>query len=39
VPIKEIEALTSYALGQGLVNRKRDAAELFAPSVFEISKV
>jgi 4,5-dihydroxyphthalate decarboxylase len=35
----EIEALTSYAHEQGLVDRKVSAAELFAPSVFELSKV
>jgi 4,5-dihydroxyphthalate decarboxylase len=37
--IKEIEALTSYAFEQRLVDRKLEAAELFAPSVCEISKV
>ena len=35
----EIEALTTYAHEQGLVDRKLTAAELFAPSVFELSKV
>ena len=35
----EIEALTTYAHEQGLVDRKLSAAELFAPSVFELSKV
>jgi 4,5-dihydroxyphthalate decarboxylase len=36
---REIEALTTYAHEQGLVDRKLTAAELFAPSVFELSKV
>src|SRR5271169_5297705 len=35
----EIEALTTYAHEQGLVDRKLSGAELFAPSVFELSKV
>jgi len=35
----EIEALTGYAFEQGLVDRKLTAEELFAPSVFELSKV
>jgi 4,5-dihydroxyphthalate decarboxylase len=35
----EIEALTGYAFEQGLVDRKLAAEELFAPSVFELSKV
>src|SRR6202140_4092727 len=35
----EIEALTTYAHEQGLVDRKLSAADLFAPSVFELSKV
>jgi len=35
----EIEALTGYALEQGLVDRKLAPEELFAPSVFELSKV
>jgi 4,5-dihydroxyphthalate decarboxylase len=35
----EIEALTGYAHEQGLVDRKLSAADLFAPSVFELSKV
>jgi len=35
----EIEALTGYAYEQGLVDRRLAAEELFAPSVFEISKV
>jgi 4,5-dihydroxyphthalate decarboxylase len=35
----EIEALTQYAYEQGLVDRKLAVEELFAPSVFEISKV
>jgi 4,5-dihydroxyphthalate decarboxylase len=37
--LKEIEALTGYAYEQGLVDRKIDAAELFPPSVFELSRV
>jgi 4,5-dihydroxyphthalate decarboxylase len=37
--IAEITALTGYAFEQGLLARKVDVAELFAPSVFEISKV
>ena len=35
----EIEALTGYAYEQGLVDRKLAPEELFAPSVFELSKV
>jgi 4,5-dihydroxyphthalate decarboxylase len=35
----EIEALTGYAFEQGLIDRKPALEELFAPSVFEISKV
>jgi 4,5-dihydroxyphthalate decarboxylase len=35
----EIGALTGYAFEQGLVDRKLGAEELFAPSVFELSKV
>ncbi len=35
----EIEALTRYALEQGLVDRKVAVEELFAPSTFDISKV
>jgi 4,5-dihydroxyphthalate decarboxylase len=35
----EIEALTGYAFEQGLVDRKLAAEELFAPPVFELSKV
>jgi 4,5-dihydroxyphthalate decarboxylase len=35
----EIEALTGYAYEQGLVDRKLAPEELFAPSVFEVSKV
>jgi len=36
---KEIEALTTYAHEQGLVDRKLSIDELFAPSVYEISRV
>jgi 4,5-dihydroxyphthalate decarboxylase len=35
----EIAALSGYAFEQGLIERKVEVAELFAPSVFEISKV
>jgi 4,5-dihydroxyphthalate decarboxylase len=35
----EIEALTQYLHEQGLTDRKVGTEELFAPSVFEISKV
>ncbi len=35
----EIEALTQYAFEQGLVDRKLSATDLFATSVFELSKV
>jgi 4,5-dihydroxyphthalate decarboxylase len=35
----EIDALTGYAHEQGLVDRKLAPEELFAPSVFELSKV
>ena len=35
----EIDALTGYAYAQGLVDRKLVPEELFAPSVFELSKV
>src|SRR5579863_9326377 len=35
----EIDALTGYAFEQGLVDRKLAPQELFAPSVFELSKV
>jgi 4,5-dihydroxyphthalate decarboxylase len=35
----EIEALTGYVREQGLVDRKLSAADLFPPSVFELSKV
>ena len=35
----EITALTGYAFEQGLIDRKLEVAELFAPSVFEISRV
>ena len=35
----EIEALAGYAHEQGLVDRKLTPEELFAPSVFELSKV
>jgi len=37
--LPEIEALTQYAHEQGLTERKVGVEELFAPSVFEISKV
>jgi 4,5-dihydroxyphthalate decarboxylase len=37
--MREITALAQYAHEQGLVNRKLTAAELFHPSMFEISKV
>jgi hypothetical protein len=36
---KEIDALTTYAFEQGLVDRKLAARDLFHPSMFEISKV
>jgi 4,5-dihydroxyphthalate decarboxylase len=36
---KEIDALTTYAFEQGLVDRKLTAHDLFHPSMFEISKV
>jgi 4,5-dihydroxyphthalate decarboxylase len=36
---REIEALTTYAHEQGLVDRKVAIEELFYPSTFEISKV
>ncbi len=36
---KDLEALTSYLFEQGLVDRKLSLEELFAPSMFEISKV
>jgi 4,5-dihydroxyphthalate decarboxylase len=36
---KEIDALTTYAFEQGLVDRKLTARDLFHPSMFEISKV
>jgi 4,5-dihydroxyphthalate decarboxylase len=36
---KEIEALTTYLHEQGLVDRKLAIGELFAPSVYEISRV
>jgi 4,5-dihydroxyphthalate decarboxylase len=35
----EIEALTRYAHEQGLMDRKLGVEELFAPSVFELSRV
>ena len=35
----EIDALTGYAHEQGLIDRKLAAEELFAPSMFELSKV
>ena len=35
----EIDALTQYACEQGLVDRRLAVEELFAPSVFELSKV
>jgi 4,5-dihydroxyphthalate decarboxylase len=37
--MREIEALTQYAYEQGLAERKVGVEELFARSVFEISKV
>jgi 4,5-dihydroxyphthalate decarboxylase len=37
--LAEIEALTRYAHEQGLIDQKPAVEELFAPSVFEISKV
>jgi len=37
--MREIEALTGYAFEQGLIDRKLAAEELFAPSMFELSKV
>ena len=37
--LAEIEALTRYAHEQGLIDRKPGVEELFAPLVFEISKV
>ncbi len=37
--LREIEALTQYAHEQGLVDRKVAVEELFARSVFEISKI
>ena len=37
--VREIEALTQYAYEQGLVDRNVGIEELFARSVFEISKV
>ena len=36
---QEIDALTTYAFEQGLVDRKLTARDLFHPSMFEISKV
>jgi 4,5-dihydroxyphthalate decarboxylase len=36
---REIEALTGYAFEQGLIDRKPALDELFAPSMFELSKV
>jgi 4,5-dihydroxyphthalate decarboxylase len=36
---KEIDALTTYAFEQGLVDRKLTARDLFHPSMFEISRV
>ncbi len=37
--IAEIKALTGYAHEQGLIGRKPAVEELFAPSVFELSRV
>jgi 4,5-dihydroxyphthalate decarboxylase len=37
--LKEIEALTQYSFEQGLVSRKVDVSELFAPSTYAMSKV
>jgi 4,5-dihydroxyphthalate decarboxylase len=37
--LREIEALTQYALEQGLTDRKVAVEELFAPGTFEMSKV
>ena len=37
--VNEIEALTQYALEQGLTGRKVDIGELFAPSTYDMSKV
>jgi 4,5-dihydroxyphthalate decarboxylase len=37
--MREIEALAQYAYEQGLVDRLVKVEELFAPSVFEISKI
>ena len=37
--LPEIAALTRYLHEQGLTDRKVGVEELFAPSVFEISKV
>jgi 4,5-dihydroxyphthalate decarboxylase len=36
---KEIEALTRYAYEQGLVSRKLNLDELFAPSTVDVSKI
>jgi len=36
---REIDALTGYAHEQGLIDRKLAIEELFAPSMFELSKV
>jgi 4,5-dihydroxyphthalate decarboxylase len=35
----DIDALTGYAFEQGLIDRKPTPEELFAPSMFELSKV
>jgi len=35
----EIDALTGYAYEQGLIDRRLAPAELFAPSMFELSRV
>ena len=37
--MREISALAQYLHEQGLIDRKVTVAELFHPSMFEISKV
>jgi len=37
--MREITALAQYLHEQGLIERKVEVAELFHPSMFEISKV
>jgi 4,5-dihydroxyphthalate decarboxylase len=37
--IAEIETLTGYAHEQGLIDRRPGVEELFAPAVFELSRV